>query len=180
MIKKTKLLYVFLCASAFLLSFIVSPYHFNGDQVHYQKVYSALKETDIWTGRQIYLYNISSYEYVHFLVVWVSSNLNFNKTIVMSVMNALLTALFTQFLLRKTENRVLVFALVVTNVYIYTMFFTLEKLKFGFIFLLLAINFRKQLWLIFSSFAHVQILFIVINYFYHGICCVMYSLCTSH
>jgi len=156
-----------------MISIYISPFHVNGDQVHYIKVYNMLGGTDLQTGRQLYIQHIFSFEYIHFLITWIFANLGFDKIIAMSFMNAVLTAFFANFLMTKTSNYTLIFVLVITNVYLYTMFFTLEKLKFGFIFLLAGILYKRKSLLLISCMSHVQVLFLnlsyLISHYLHGL-----------
>lgn len=148
----------------FFISYVISPFHIAGDQVHYNKVYNSVRGEDVFTARQIYLRYIFSFEYLHFGLVWIFSNLGFDKVFIMSILNSAVAVLFARFLLIKSYNPIVVVILLFSNVYLYAMFFTLEKLKVAFLFLLLAVNFRSKFWVLLSCLTHIQVAFVFFSW----------------
>lgn len=159
----SKVLVITLAVYAFVLTLLVAPYHINGDQIWYTKAYEAMKGLNLVEALKTYRKIIYSVEPVHFFVSWALANLGFDKIIAMAMLNGLLAALFGIFLLRRSHSYIIVVLLVVSNYYMYAMFFTLEKLKISIIFLLIFVNYRIRLSGILAGLSHLQvgILFVI-------------------
>lgn len=142
---------------AFWISLIIAPYHVNGDQVHYTKAYEAMRGLGLFEALDTYRGLIFSFEPVHFFVSWLFVNLGFEKNVVMAGLNSLLAVLFGRLLLGRTQSILIVALLVVSNSYVYAMFFTLEKLKISVILLLLYLKYSAKIFGIIAVFAHLQI-----------------------
>ena len=158
-------LVISLTVYAFVLTLFVAPYHINGDQVWYTQAYEAMQGLNLVEAFKTYRKIIYSFEPVHFFVSWVLVNLGFDKTIAMAGLNGLLAALFGKFLLLRSRSYTIVVLLVVSNYYMYAMFFTLEKLKVSIIFLLIFLNYRIRLSGLLAGFAHLQTGFLFVVYF---------------
>lgn len=158
--KKKNLIDIFIMSIsaifAFLLSWLISPYHVNGDQEHYTKAYELIYDANMMEAFDIYKSVVYSFEPLHFIISWCFSALGADKVLVMSGFNALLFVLYAKYLLIKTRNHIFILIILFSNYYIYTLFFTLEKLKFSAIFLLLFMIFHKKIFALASIFTHMQ------------------------
>jgi len=121
----------------FMLSLIVSPFYTEGDQKAYRAVYDELANLELIEGFIFYTSKVSSQELVHFFLVWILSPV-INKDIFIAFSNAIL-AYISMSLLQKLKAPVFIsLVLLLTNYYIYVLYFAAERLKFGFIFLFLS------------------------------------------
>ncbi len=130
--------------AAFLFSLFFSPYYYGGDQRGYTAAYEAVFGHNFIDGFIAYNAHVSSAEPVHYLVVWVASNLGLKKNIVMAVANAILANLLFRLLIKWRVSVYIAWAIVFTNFYVLVLYFAAERLKFGFIFLLLALLASKK------------------------------------
>lgn len=146
----------------FLLSYYIEPYYVNGDQTVYNFLYYGIQGLGILDGFSFYKANIDSREYMHFLIIWVASNLNIDKTYLVSVVNSLLSFLAYRFLVKRGGNPLIVFLIVVFGFYSQVLFFAAERLKFGFLFLLVGLNYSKYsyIWFITSVATHIQLIMV--------------------
>lgn len=147
----------------FFTSIYFSRMHTNGDQVHYTKAYRLISGLGFTEALNTYRQIIFSYEPMHFFISWVGSNLGFDKIILMSILNVLLTSLAYKYLKGRGYAYGLILLILLTNYYFFVIYFTLEKLKVAFIFLLLFLLIRKRFWLALISlaaslFAHFQMI----------------------
>jgi hypothetical protein len=148
----------------FILSYIIAPFHVEGDQVHYTNAYDQMKGLNFLEALSVYRILIYSFEPIHFVIVWVFANLGFDKIFVMAILNGLLSFLFFNFIYNKSKNYFLSVVIFFSNYYLYTMFFTLEKLKVAAIFILIALIYDKKLYGFFSIFSHLQMVILLLAY----------------
>lgn len=148
----------------FILSIYVSPFHIHGDQEHYTEAYYSINNLPITEGWLVYKNIIYTSEPIHFFIVWLFSSLGFEKNVIMAFFNCLLAILFAKFLLKKKYNILLIFLIYFSNYYLFTMFFTLERTKFAFIFLLAALLTNKKIFLLLSVFTHSIMLFPIFGF----------------
>lgn len=139
-------------------SILVSPYHIEGDQVHYNRAYAELKGLSLADAFNSYQAIIFTAEPIHLMIVWLTSSLGFDKNMVMGFSNALLSCLFALYLRRKGAGIVMVFWLTFSAYYLHTMFFTLERAKFAFIFMLLSLITERKWLLLLAVFTHSMML----------------------
>jgi hypothetical protein len=128
----------------FILSVVVAPYHTAGDQVSYTRAYDRIRGVSIVDGIGVYRRIINSYEIVHYLFAWVGSNLNIEKTIFFAIVNAALVFFAAKLLLDKGFGAFSTIIIVCTGYYLYTLCFTLEKLKIAILMCLLAMNSKSR------------------------------------
>ena len=91
------------------------------------------------------------------------SNLGFGKNVVMATANSVLAYLLMRTLAEWRVSIYMALALVLTNFYVLVLYFAAERLKFGFIFLLLAVLFSNRkgssvFLAIASIMAHIQLI----------------------
>lgn len=151
--------------AAFFITTIIAPLHIAGDQVHYTKAFDSVRFRNFSEALVSYRKVIFSDELGHFFVIWVASQLGFQKLVLMSFLNSILASLNYLWLRERGFTRSFSLLLTVTNYYLYTMFFTLEKLKLAAIFMLffLVLSHRstvKIVALIASGISHFQTAFI--------------------
>lgn len=149
-------LYASIALGSFALTYFVLPLHTIGDQQHYIAAYEVVAGKDFLGALLAYRTKIFSFEPIHFLVSWVFSSLGVPKVVLMGVFNSLLSVLFAIYLRSKGYSQSLVLLISITNYYMFALFFTLEKLKFSYIFLLFYLITRGRLFLLLSVAAHLQ------------------------
>jgi hypothetical protein len=119
-------------------------------------------------GFVIYEHNVSGAEYVHFFLSLLGSNLGIDKNALMSLFNAIL-AVYSLKLLKKWGADLRVACLIVlTNFYMIVLYFAAERLKIGFLFLVLSLFYSNRPWhsysLVFLSIcSHFSMLFIFVS-----------------
>ena len=157
----------------FFLSYFFSPLHFGGDAVHYTNAYNSVSNgtSNIFAARLNYLTYLYSYEYVHFLIVWLSSLIGLEKLLVFSLANGFLYFISFRLAYLYGGSIFLALVLVVTNYYLLALFFTLEKLKIAIIFLLLGVYYIKTnskvfgaILLLVAPLSHLQVIIYYISY----------------
>ena len=156
------LTYTFILIATYVFSLLIAPYHIGGDQVHYNNAYIAVKGLSLLDAYDVYPTIIYTVEPIHFLIIWIFSSVGIEKNALMAVANSILAALFFFTLRRRGNSLPMAVLLLFTSYYLMTMFFTLERTKFAFIFLLMFINSKKAIYLILAIFAHTLILIPVI------------------
>lgn len=137
--KRGRLKYILVFTVAFLLSYQITPHYIGGDQIAYNAVYEAVKGLSPRDAYHSYYLNLSSMEPVHFIIVYLSSNIGLSKQLVMSLSNAILASLIFYILCAYGLNKYIAVLITFTNYYIFVLFFSAERLKFGFLFLFIAI-----------------------------------------
>lgn len=138
----------------FVISFIVAPFHVEGDQVHYSKAYKAIAGLGILEAQMVYKTIIYTTEPIHFFIIWIFSSLGVEKNLLMAFANAVLSVLFAKVLHQKGAGFLMVIWITFSCYYLYTMFFTLERTKFAFIFVLLYLLSGRRVWVLISIFTH--------------------------
>lgn len=139
-------------------SYFLLPYHFDGDQVYYIKAYEEVADLKFADALDVYRQIIFTREPIHFFIIWVTSSLGFDKNTVMSFSNAILASLFALVLRRKGASIFWVLWITFSGYYLQTMFFTLERTKFAFIFLLMYLLTNRRWLLVVAVFTHVLML----------------------
>jgi hypothetical protein len=154
-INRYSLVTVFVVAWVIGMSLLLLPYYINGDQAVYISVYDQLSTLNFSDGFVYYSTFLAVSEVIHFLVVWSTSVNGIDKNLVMAVSNALL-ALYLMKLFKKWDVCLWIGAVIAsTNFYMLVMYFPAERLKFGFLFLVISMLFynEKKYFLTFSIMA---------------------------
>ncbi len=149
--------YVFLVLMFFLtfiFSYVMAPFHVDGDQAHYIRAYAAVADLDLLEALAVYETIVHTAEPVHFLIIWIFSSIGVAKNVLMATANAILAVLFAKFLRQKTSNLLLILLITFSAYYLHTMFFTLERTKFAFIFMLLFLLTQRNWWLLLAVLTH--------------------------
>lgn len=153
---------------AFAFSIYVIPFYTLGDQFYYIRFY---KECFLPGEDQWYCYTnmLGSAEPVYFFLAKFAQ-FYVEKNIFISLFNALFIYLLTLLIFKYYKvvwHRHVFLWLLFLNYYIYVLFFAAERLKFGFIFICLALLLTKSkrfVALILSILAHVQMIFMITPY----------------
>jgi hypothetical protein len=153
-----KVLLTLIFILTFIFSYVMSQFYVEGDQIHYIRAYAAMDGLGFLEALNVYPTIIHTAELGHFLVIWVFSSIGIEKNMVMAAANALLAMLFAKFLRQKGGGLWMVAWITFSAYYLHTMFFTLERTKFAFIFMLLYLLSQKRWWLLFAVFTHSMML----------------------
>lgn len=122
----------------FFTSLVLSRLYVEGDQLGYHRAYSLMEGLGLRDGFIMYEHNVSGAEYVHFFLSLLGSNLGIDKNALMSLFNAIF-AVYSLKLLEKWGADFRVACLIVlTNFYMFVLYFAAERLKIGFLFLVLS------------------------------------------
>lgn len=165
-IKYNTLIQMLFVVSTFIISTIITPLYYEGDQIGYTNAYNDMRGTTITDGFFIYQNNITTIEPIHFGLTWFFTNIGFDKNIIMTLSNCLLCLMVVKIFQKVKTNNFIIIAIVLSNYYLYVLYFSAERLKFSFIFLSLAvINFKNRklliLFLLLSIFTHLQNIIII-------------------
>lgn len=133
------------------------PYYVGGDQTFYRAVYENISTKDGLISTFLYYSSgLGATEIVHFLLISISSELGFDKDVVMSVFNSFLFFFAYKLCRRLGAYKLVSFLVVISNYYLYVFAFSAERLKFGFIFLFALLLFKSRVYLYLSLFSHFQ------------------------
>lgn len=154
-----------------LLSLFFSPFYFEGDQVPYNNAYDGIKGVNVLQGYLQYHLYITSDEPIHFLILWIFSNLGIPKDVVMAFANAILANVLTRLFFKWRVSIGIIVFIIFTNFYLLVLYFSAERLKFAFIFffiaVLLSLRVKKTyLFIVLSILTHVQMLILVLSRFF--------------
>lgn len=154
-----------LLITVFAISMTVGALYTEGDQYNYGRVYDAIGSLTLAEAFVFYTQSLSSIEIVHFLFIWLLSGL-ISKVLLFSFANVFLAFLVIRYFDFLKVNFFVSAFFVLTNFYVYVLFFAAERLKFGFIILLLGllISYSKRLRntiCIASIFGHFQMLIVL-------------------
>ncbi|WP_458735735.1 hypothetical protein [Zobellella taiwanensis] len=144
----------------FLISLFFIPYYIYGDQVHYQRVYDGVSYFNLFDAYNFYKANIDSKEPVYFLLSWVSSTLGIDKVYFIAFFNVLLSFFAYKYFTKIGGHPFVVFLIVTFGYYSYVLFFSAERLKFGFLFLLIGLLYskRRYIYYVLSVLSHAQMI----------------------
>ena len=155
---------ILLLISVFIISMNLVSLYSGGDNNGYISIYAGIKNLSIIDSYYLYNYIVTTVEFVHFIIVWVVSNLGFDRVLFLSLINTLLAGLIIKYFDILKVNFLITASFILTNYYLYVLLFTAERLKFGFIFFLLfLIAYHKEknfspIFLFLSVFSHLQML----------------------
>ena len=149
----------------FLLSILIMPFYTESDQSVYRKVYEALPGFSLTEGFSFYSRSLSSKEFVHFFLSWVASHF-IGKDLFIAFSNAILAYITMSLFLRWKASVTIAFSLLLTNFYFLVLYFAAERLKFGFIFLVLSMIYIDQIkrFYVFAVLALISHVSVVIMY----------------
>lgn len=150
----------------FIYSLYVGPFATGGDQTAYREIYEQIGKLSFEEAIRFYFHSINSKELVHFGFSFIFSSNGIDKDVFIAISNGFLAYVSAAVLLKFNASKIIVVVIILTSFYFNVLYFSAERLKFGFIFFMLSILFwdRKLLFYIFSFtslFAHAQM---AINY----------------
>jgi hypothetical protein len=146
----------------FLFSLFFAPFYYDGDSIPYNLAYDAVgaSSASFFDTFPIYKHNVNG-SVIHYLYIWIGSSLGLERGLIMAIANSILAYLMMRLFLQWRVSIYIALVVILTNYYILGLYFAAERLKFGFIFLLVALiyNTKPKLSLVFavtSIFAHAQ------------------------
>ncbi|MBT2152932.1 hypothetical protein KKI34_14400 [Pseudoalteromonas tetraodonis] len=154
----------FVAIIVLLLSYFVGQEFIYGDQYHYRNVYNGIDGLGYIEGFKWYITAIFSVEVVHYSYIWLTHHF-VEKDIAMSAANSVLAMASYRVLRSWGAYSIIAFLLVVFGFYWQVFYYSAERLKFGFIFLFLALLYEEKkkshyLLTFLSIASHVQMLII--------------------
>jgi len=157
-------LFKFFCAFfIFVYSLAVGRFATEGDQVHYREIYAVIGLLPIADAFVFYLLNLDSKEVVHFLLSWIFATVGVEKDLFIAVSNAFLAYFSAAVFIKFKASKIIAFTIIASSFYFNVLYFSAERLKYGFIFFtwsILYLNNSKGLYslLLMSVMSHVQML----------------------
>lgn len=143
----------------FFISLYIGSQYTGGDQEFYRKVYAVLPTLGVVEGYQFFKVNLTSAEPGYYIIAWLFSRV-LEKDIFVAIANTILAFVCMKIFLKWKASVYIASLIVLTNFYLYVLFFAAERLKFSFIFLAIAIIYvnhkRFYLFSALSLTAHAQ------------------------
>ena len=166
-----------LLTMVWVISFVLGNLYTDGDQVIYTYLYDGVRGSDIVGGFSFYRSNIHSVELLHYLFNWIGSNLGIEKVVFYSFVNTFL-ALYFLLLFRKWNVSFYIIAIILlTNFYLYVLYFSAERLKLGVIFFLLSFIYVRYSFYfsILSILSHFQLIIIYISIIFNKLFVILFG-----
>jgi len=153
-----------LLITVFAISMVVGALYTEGDQYIYGKVYDAIGTLTLAEAFVFYTQSLSSIEIVHFIFIWSLSSY-FPKVLLFSIVNTIFAGLVVRVFDLIKVNFLVTCVFLLSNFYIYVLFFAAERLKFGFLLLVLSLCIQsgkilKNSLLFISMSAHFQMILV--------------------
>jgi hypothetical protein len=150
----------------FIYSLYVGQFATGGDQNLYRMVYEQIGKLSFNEAILFYSLHLPTKEIVHLGFSFIFSSNGIDKDVFIAISNGVLAYVSAAVLLQFNASKIIVVSIILTSFYFNVLYFSAERLKFGFIFLMLSILFkdRKVLFYILSLtsiFSHAQM---AINY----------------
>jgi hypothetical protein len=140
--KKSLFNFIFFFITFFYSYFLFYPkFYFPADQIFYYKIYETIKNLEFFEAFNLYQSLFASEEIFHFIYIYFFSNLGLTKEFAMSLANAIFIYLILKFTHKYMKLSFISFFLILTNHYLFNLFFELERLKFAIIFFLVFVNY---------------------------------------
>ena len=128
----------------FIYSLYVGQFATEGDQTIYRAVYEQIGKLSFKEAIIFYFATLSSKEIVHLGFSFIFSSNGIDKDVFIAISNAVLAYVSAAVLLQFNASKIIVVAIILTSFYFNVLYFSAERLKFGFIFLMLSILFRDR------------------------------------
>ena len=150
---------------AFFLSYFLLSYYNGGDQLYYHEFYNALNGAQLDEMMTLAYSIVTSVEPISVFILWLGSNLGFEKNVYISLLNVIL--IVSLFLVaRKNNVKNLMIGLLLTNFYVVVLMTGAERLKIAYIFLIISMFFVgkiRLLLLVLSPLAHLQSMILLVG-----------------
>ncbi len=165
--KKSTVLSIFVSVLGFMISLIVASWHYDGDQITYTRVYNEINNYNLTDALLYYQSQIASLDLVHFYYIYIFSVLNIEKNTAMGIANSAIIFLCSKTIFRYIRPSFIAALFIISNYYILSLSFTLERFKFAVLFIFLALYLNKHvklriMALVLSVAAHYSILILII------------------
>lgn len=153
-----------------LFSLFIFKYYIGGDQRFYTPFYNYCLSDIRGVGWKFQCYKeiVGAQEPIYFFISYLFSFFT-SKIFYTSVTNAILIFLLVKVVFKYYSlewHRHVFILFLLSNYYMLGLLFSTERLKIGFIFLLMAIYFnKKKLYILIAIFSHLQILFAVVPFY---------------
>lgn len=166
-LKKTFLARITAAGLVFSLSILILPFCIAGDQAGYREVYDSLRYLNIKEGFLFYSAKLDSLEFVHFFLTWLASRV-VGKDLFIAFSNAILAYVAMSLFQKWKASIIIAFLIILTNYYFFAVYFTAERLKFGFIFLFLSMIYIDQIkrsykFAVLALISHVQVAIVYVS-----------------
>lgn len=148
----------------FFLSYLVLGYYIYGDQYHYINFYNALSGTKINEVSDLQRQYTGSSEPLYGMMMWLASNVGWEKGVIISFANSLLS-IFLWVSLRKRGVPVFVLFFLLTNYYFVVLLTAAERLKFSYLFVFMGMVFAGRVPYFFYAMAPAAHFQSLVNYF---------------
>ncbi len=150
-----------------LLSLLIMPFYTHGDQVYYRRAYEQLSGLSLTKGYLFYSQCLASREYIHFFLSWVASRF-VEKDVFIAFFNAIFAYVAMSLFQKWKVSVIIAFWLILTNFYFLVLYFSAERLKFGFIFLALSMIYIGQVKRFYgfvglALISHVQVIIVYVS-----------------
>jgi hypothetical protein len=150
-----------------LLSLFVMPLYTHGDQIEYRRAYEELSGLSLTKGYSFYSQCLGSREYIHFFLSWVASRF-IEKDVFIAFSNAIFAYVAMSLFQKWKVSIIIAIWLVLTNFYFLVLYFSAERLKFGFIFLALSMIYIDQVkrfygFAALALISHVQVIIVYVS-----------------
>ena len=148
----------------FAISMMVGGLYTEGDQYIYGRVYDAIGALTLAEAFVFYTQSLSSIEIVHFIFIWSLSSY-FPKVLLFSILNTIFAGLIVRVFDLIKVNFLVTCVFLLSNFYMYVLFFAAERLKFGFFLLVLGLCIQsgkilKNSLILLSLSAHFQMILV--------------------
>lgn len=156
-----KIIKLFLLIVFFLFSIIGSYFYDDGDQLKYIKYYKIINGLNLVESFYSHKAIIGSSEPVYFILSWVSSNLQIEKIVFISLSNTILFFFYTKLMEKWRVSLYIYYPILFSNFYFLELYFAAERLKFSFIFIALFLigiksKRRQIIYITLSIISHLQ------------------------
>ncbi len=122
-----------------IYTYIISKFYVYGDQINYHEVYSMIGGVELKFGFKIYQHYISTTEMVHYFIIYLASNFDIEKNLFFAFINGIFAAYASRLMSIWNVNFAIISLILISNFYVLVMYFSAERLKIGFVFLILSL-----------------------------------------
>ena len=151
------------CALVFVAGYFFSIWFLDvyrwGDQYYYDRFWRAMTWTHPALWSQLQFQHLSSAEPLYRLIIGLGTYLRFDRIVYLSLWNGFFLSTIA-YVLIKNRSSIIFAAFVFTNFYIFVLLSSAERLKFAYLFLVLAFCVESIKWKVvfsvMSGFAHTQ------------------------
>lgn len=148
-VRLNQLICIFVGFLIFLISLYISHLYTEGDQVAYHEAYTAMSGLsfgDDWNDiSKIYNQNVTSAEWGHIIVSMIGGGLGIEKNLLISLLNGVLAVYAVRLLLAWDASYWIAIGLPLTNYYFYVLYFSAERAKLAFLFLVFSLLSKRKI-----------------------------------